>query len=300
METNAAPVATPTFSAPASPPEPAWSPPVRYELTTRWEEFANEEHRQTLLTKQVQVRLRPLARGRALWLHTTAPQLSRKDTVQLLEQLALQAAALYEHIIVELTPDGQLVRLLNYPELCQAWATLKAALLAEAAAEDQLTRKLVELLEKQVTQEEKVLYSLRHDYMYQALAQAVSLAHGVARSAEGVSREFSEFFPHSSLWFAEANATVAVEQLNVRFALRGVLDQAKTDVPAIQQLMRAALGLPAAAAGDAAGPAPHFGYEATYAVEQATGVLTELTLTVYARLAQLYNKQYTLTVHRLS
>jgi len=59
--------------------------------------------------------------------------------------------------------------------------------------------------------------------------------------------------------------------------------------------MRAALGLPAAAE-----PAPHFGYEATYVVEQATGSLGELTLTVYARLAQLYNKQYTLTVQRLS
>ncbi|RZL07830.1 MAG: hypothetical protein EOO62_16470, partial [Hymenobacter sp.] len=263
MEPNAAPVST--LAAP--PTAPAWSVPVTYAIATRWEEFANGEHRQTLITKQMQVRRRPLAQGQAVWLHTTAPQLSRKDAVQPIEQLALRAAALYEHIIVELTWDGQLIRLLNYPELRQAWATLKADLLAEAAAEDQLTRKLVELLEKQVAQEDKVLYSLRHDYMYQALTQAIGQADRATRSADTGSREFPEFFPHSSLWFTEAHAPVAVEQQGVRYALRGVLNQTKTNVPAIHQLMRAALGLPATPAGEAAEPAPHFGYEATYAVE---------------------------------
>jgi len=66
------------------------------------------------------VHRRPLAQGQAVWLYTTAPQLSHKDEVQPLEQLALRAAALYEHIIVELTPTGQLARLLNYPALQQA------------------------------------------------------------------------------------------------------------------------------------------------------------------------------------
>ena len=73
-----------------------------------------------------------------------------------------------------------------------------------------------------------------------------------------------------------------------------MLDELKTDVTAIHQPMREALALPAAA-----GSAPHFGYEATYAVEPATSSLAELELTVYARLAQLYNKQYTLTIQQL-
>jgi hypothetical protein len=292
MEPTVASVATLASLPVASLPEPAWSPPITYTATTRWEEFANEEYQQTLLTKRVQVRRRPLAAGQAVWLHSTEPQLSHKDAVQPLEQLALRAAALYEHIVVELSPTGQLIRLLNYPALQQAWAALKTTLLVEAAAEDQLTRKMVELLEQQVAKEENVLYSLRHDYMYQALAEAIS----PARPADGLGqREFAQFFPHLNLWFTEAAATDTREQAGVRFALRGALDEAKTDVAAIHELMRAALGLPAVAE-----PAPHFGYEATYVVEQATGSLGELTLTVYARLAQLYNKQYTLTVQRLS
>nr|GFD48991.1 hypothetical protein [Tanacetum cinerariifolium] len=47
----------------------------------------------------------------------------------------------------------------------------------------------------------------------------------------------------------------------VRLTLRGVPDGAKPDVGAFHQLLREALELPIAA-----GPAPYFGCEVTYAV----------------------------------
>jgi hypothetical protein len=56
-----------------------------------------------------------------------------------------------------------------------------------------------------------------------------------------------------------------------------VPDGAKPDVDAFHQLLREALELPIAA-----GPAPYFGCEATYAVAQVTGSLVEPGRTVYA------------------
>jgi hypothetical protein len=57
----------------------------------------------------------------------------------------------------------------------------------------------------------------------------------------------------------------------------------------------------AQALGPADDPAarPHFQYEATYALDPATGLPLSAELTVYARLTDLYNKQYTLTLQRL-
>lgn len=304
MELHAAPASAPDLPAslhPSALPDAAWSVPARYQVVTRWEEFAREEYRQTLITKQVQVRLRPSEVGRAAWLHTTEPLLSRKDAIQPVEQLALRVAALYEHVVVGLAPDGRLTHLLNYSQLCQTWGALKAKLLDEADAEDQLTRKLVELVEKEVAHEDKMLNSLRHDYMYQVLGQVLSTGRAAARNAGATSREFSNFFPHVSLWFTENKEAVSAEDQQLRFALRGGLDATRTNVATIHQLMLTALALPDAPPTAATtAPVPHFGYEAEYVVNQATGTLVDLTLTVYARLAQLYNKQYTLTVHRLS
>lgn len=303
MEAYAAPVSTPSplgLHHSGALPVAAWSAPVGYQVDTRWEEFMHEEHRQTVITKQVQLRVQPLGAGWAVWLHTTEPMLRRKDAIQPVEQLALRVAALYEHVVVGVTPDGRLAQLLNYAQLCETWDSVKNNLLAEAADEDQLTRKLVDLVEKQVAHEENVLHSLQHDYMYQVLGQVLGTSSAGARGAGHASREFSNFFPHISLWFKESKETAVTEQQPLRFTLRGVLDEDQTNVAAIQQLMLTALALPSTAPELASTvPAPHFGYEANYTVDQTTNMLVDLTLTVYARLAQLYNKQYTLTVHRL-
>ena len=55
------------------------------------------------------------------------------------------------------------------------------------------------------------------------------------------------------------------------------------------------------ALGPADDPAavPHFQYEATYALDLATGLPLNAELTVYARLTDLYNNQYTLTLQLL-
>lgn len=294
MATYAASASTPVFTA--SPPAGAlatdlWLPPARFQVYARWEEFAQDKLQETLITKQVQVRLRRTGAGQAAWLHTTEPQLRRTDAIQPVEQLALRVAALYEHVVLGVASNGGLTHLLNYPQLCQTWDALKATLLAEAAAEDQLTRKLVELVEKEVAHEEKMLHSLRHDYLYQVLGQVLSTAGTGPRNAGAASREFSNFFPHLNLWFREETEAFPAEGQQRRFALRGVLDEAQTDVGAIHRLMRKALALPdATPAAVPTAPVPHFGYEADYVLNQATGTLAGLTLTVYARLGLLYNK----------
>ena len=68
----------------------------------------------------------------------------------------------------------------------------------------------------------------------------------------------------------------------------------KTDVGAIARLM-------AQAVGPAAPPTavPHFHYAATYVLDPQSGLPISVDLTVYGRLAELYNKQYTLTLNRL-
>lgn len=305
MNTEALPISVsdglPPFPLPIQANGVAPSPGT-YLVTVQWEEYSKGENRQSLLTKHVHISLDELGEKRRVFLRTSSPRLSRKEGVQPVEQLALRVASLYEHVVVDLAPDGQLQRLVNYPQVRQTWEELKPALLFEAAAEDELTRKLVTLVDEQVAHEDRVLYSLRHDYIYQALLQPLEAAGTFGLQASSA-REFPNFFPNANLWFAVTKKQTVADERELVVSLQGTLDAGKTNVTIIHQHMRAAL-----AAGDtAATPTAelvetqlHFGYEATYVTERASNLLRELTLTVYARLAEHYNKQYTLTVNRLA
>ena len=142
-----------------------------------------------------------------------------------------------------------------------------------------------------------VLRSLGHDYVYAALVPAwfAQPLGGAAPPAR--TRAFSQFFDELPLYFHEQVAVLPAadgEWLTLEFW--GTLDAQQTDVAAIAALMAKATGQLADA-----DPAitPHFHYAATHVLERATGLPERVDLTVYGRLAEHYNKQYTLTLTRV-
>ena len=117
--------------------------------------------------------------------------------------------------------------------------------------------------------------------------------------------EFPHFFPQQSLHFLEHLAEIGREAAGrVLLTFRGTVDADRTDVAGIGQLIAAA-GAPEQGAGPSPAPprppaaTPHFGYTATYELDLATGLPAAVVLDVHARLAEAYNKQYTLTLDRV-
>lgn len=228
--------------------------------------------------------------------------LVQKEEPEHLQRLALRLAALYAEIEAELTPEGELRGLLNYSELLLTWATLREELLADSSPDDAITRKLIELFDAQLEQPEKVLHSLRHDYLYQALAASLRAPELVGASPTPSRREFSQFFPMLPLYFNETRQLVATDTQGAHYALRGTPDTQRIDTAAVRQAIHSAQATTSAAAPtppDAPEEPLHFGYEAEYALSQADGLPHYLKLVVYGRLAQRYNKQYTLTLTRI-
>ena len=140
-----------------------------------------------------------------------------------------------------------------------------------------------------------MLLSLQHDYLYAALVPAwfAQPLGGAAPPAR--TRAFSQFFDKRPLVFAEqVDVRPAASGEPVTVVCRGTLDAARTDVAAIGALMARAVGRPADAP-----QTPHFHYAATHVLDAATGLPERVDLTVYGRLAEHYNKQYTLTLTRV-
>ena len=139
-----------------------------------------------------------------------------------------------------------------------------------------------------------MLLSLQHGYLYAALVPAWFAQPLGGAAAPARPRAFSQFFDKLPLVFAEQVAVrPAASGEPVTVACRGTVDAAQTDVAAIGRLMATAANLPADAP-----EVPHFHYEATHVLDAATGLPERVELTVYGRLAEHYNKQYTLTLTR--
>ena len=286
--------------SPAEAPATAWTLQLRplaetvhYAAVTCWELFANGEYHTSTVTKELALALRSSTEGGyEVELRTSQPELRKPEDLQSLEAMALQLATLYEWLVIEVAATGQFQAIRNYDAVRQTWATLAQALQQATVAEDQITPTLLQFMEQQLQDPANFLSSLRHDYLYQTLVfdrydQPLSSRRGY--------RQFASFFDKLPLWFTEE---VRVEpQENSAFAtlqLRGTIAPEKTDVAAIARLM-------AQAVGPAAPPAavPHFHYAATYVLDRQSGLPVTVNLTVYGRLAELYNKQYTLTLNRL-
>ncbi|WP_139921682.1 hypothetical protein [Hymenobacter sp. DG01] len=273
-----------------------------YEVLIQWEEFLDGELRTTHITKQLQVLLTPRGAGRVIFFRASQPALVQKEEPEHMQRMALQLSALYAEIEAELSPNGELSSLLNHAELVLTWANLREELIANSSPDDAVTHKLIALFDAQMEQPDKVLYSLRHDYMYQALAMSLRASEQFNSPPIQVQREFSQFFPKLDLRFHETRQLVAAEADGIHYTLRGSPDTQSIDTAAVRQAMHNALTTnPAAAPTPAGAPEEplHLGYEAAYSLDQADGLPRHLHLTVYGRLAQRYNKQYTLTLTRI-
>jgi hypothetical protein len=266
---------------------------LRYEVAACWETYANGDYRTSTITKQVALSGRVVTDGTyELHFETSPPVLTKPEDPEPLEVLALRLAALYERVVVRATPTGRFVALLNHDNILDTWHLLAKDLRESTIAEDQITATLIQFMSQQLQDPANFLHSLRHDYFYHALVPDF-----YAQPLDGPTQpvrmqKFSQFFDKQPLWFLErieVLPTAPDEALTL--LLRGTLDYQKTDVAAIGKLMAAAVG---AAADPAA--VPHFHYEATHVLDRQTGLPQRVELTVYGRLADVYNKEYNLTI----
>ena len=146
------------------------------------------------------------------------------------------------------------------------------------------------------------MHSLHHDYLYQTLLPDFYQLPLGGAAAPPRERQFVNFFNKVPLYFSEQIRVLPGATADyVPLGLSGPLDAQQTDVPAVRQLLAnmlhpdLAVGQPEATAL----PAPHFHYEATYLLARATGLPVSGKLTVYARVGEVYNQQYTLSIKRV-
>lgn len=271
--------------------------PVHYEAVICWESYAGSDTYQTsTLTKQVALRGKVLAEGRVLLdFRTSPPVLTKPQDLESLETMALRLATLYAQVVVQAAPTGAFEALGNHAGLLQTWELLAHSLRASTTAEDRITPTLLDFLGQQLQDPAKVLLSLDHDYLYAALVPAWFAKPLGGAAAPARTRAFSQFFDKLPLVFAEQVDVRPGEGTPHRtLVCRGTLDAAQTDVVAIGALIARAVGRPADAP-----QTPHFHYEATHVLDAATGLPERVDLKVYGRLAEHYNKQYTLTLTRV-
>ncbi|WP_046244101.1 hypothetical protein [Hymenobacter terrenus] len=248
------------------------------------------------ITKRVTLGGRPAGDGSyVLDFGMGPPVLTKPEDLQSMETLALRLSASYEWVSLQAAPTGRLLAVVNHEHLLHTWEILAQSLRETSSPDDQITPTLLDFIGRQLQDPHNVLRSLRHDYLYQTLLgdfydQRLGTAADAART-----RGFSQFFDDLPLWFSEQVEVVPIAADEpMTLALKGTLDSQQTDVAAIRELMMQAVG----AAADPA-LAPHFKYEATYVLDPDTGLPFRVELTVYGRLAELYNKEYTLTLQRI-
>lgn len=267
-----------------------------YQAAATWEEYKQGDYQTATITKQVALVVRPRAGHYEVEIRVNQLALQKNDP-EPLEELAVRLAALYEWIVVDVGPAGQPQALLNHEAMQQRWEALKTDLRQTSGEDDQITNYLITNIDQQLQDPVNLLNSLQFDYLYS------TLFHLLNKSASDSERSFPQFFENYGLWFSERLTWFPTEALNLATVImRGTLDEQQTDVSAIGQWIATALdavlsqppNVPAASTS-----APHFGYQATYVVEQTTGMPTRIELTVYARLGELYNKEYTLLFTRL-
>lgn len=271
---------------------------ARYAATTSWEAYAGGDYQLTTIEKEVTLTVQPSGAGLAVEFATGQPTLTKNQDPEPLEEMALRLAALYQRVRVQAGPTGELLALLNHDELLHTGRPLLAEMRAATLADDQVSAALLDFADRQLGSADSIRRSLQQDYLYQTLLP--DFYNRPLSGPAAPSRQFVNFFDKTTLWFAE-QATVqpapAPGQLLVQ--LQGTLDRQKTDVPAVEARLAAALQLAAPSGGfPETLPAPHFHYEAAYTLG-ATGLPQQATLTVYVRAGQLFNKEYNLTLTQL-
>lgn len=278
-----------------------------YDAAATWEEYANGVHNTATVAKQISLDVRQVGGHYEIDFQTQAPAIAKKDDLQPLEQVALRLAALYEWVVVKTSATGQFLDVLNHAQMLRTWEVLQADLRAATTDDDAVTQVVVEQIGKQLEDKANVLRSLQHDYLYETLVKNMYNQAFALGRVYSQARKFSQFFAGTDLWFAEQlEVEKPRDDAELVLVFRGKIDAEQTDVASIGRAIAAVLDanpppagqVPVAAAPETV-PAPHFGYEARYEVEKATGLPAAVELTVYARLLDVYNKQYTLILrHR--
>ena len=274
---------------------------AHYATTTTWETFVNGDYQCTTIEKEVTLGLQPEETGYAVDFRTAPPVLTTPADPEPLAELALRLAALYAQVRVRVAPTGAVEALLNHAELQRTGEHLLTEMRAGALADDRLTPTLADFLSRQLQSPANVLQSLHHDYLYQTLLPNFYQLPLAGATVPGRGRQFSSFFNKVPLYFAEQVRVLPEATPDyLSLGLHGTLDTQQTDLPAVRELL-AKLLQPDSAAGQAGAalPAPHFHYEATYRLARATGLPVSVELTVYARVGEVFNQQYTLSIHRL-
>lgn len=269
---------------------------VHYEAVACWEAYATGDYHTSTITKQVVLTGRPLATGGCeIDFRTSPPVFTKPKDPESLETMVLRLAALYEWVVVQTASTGQFTALLNHSSVLRTWDAVAQSLRDLTSADDQLTPTLIQFISQQLRDPANFMRSLRHDYLYNTLVPDFYAQPLGGPTSPVRTREFSQFFDKLPLVFFEQIEVLPAEgDEMVTLVLRGNLDSQKTDVPTIHKLMAAAVG----AANDLS-VAPHFYYEACHVLDSRTGLPQRVELTVYGRLAAVYNKQYTLTISRL-
>ena len=224
---------------------------VAYAVAATWEEYVNGAYKTSTVQKQVSLGVRTGAEGYEVEIRTAPPAVAKQGDLEPLEQLALRLAALYERVVVDVSPTGELRDVLNHAQLLQTWETLRTSLRESTTDDDVIIPKLVAAVDRQLADKANVRRSLRHDYVYETLVKNiydVALAPGrlYARS-----RGFSRFFADVDLCFAEQLEVAPAEAAgHVRLTCTGKIDAQQTDVPAVHRAIESLLR----AEGPAAAP----------------------------------------------
>jgi len=278
---------------------------VRYTSTATWEEFANGYLTETTVTKRIALETLPQNGCVHVTLRTESVALSGSQDPPPFSQFIQRLAVLYEELVLEVSRSGEPIALLNHPSILDKWQTVKEQLRDEQHEEDAVTEALLEQVDAQVQTPAQVLLSLRHDYMYRTLLHITGRPLFPASQVSPQPVEFSQFFEDSSLWFTERMEVIPSSVPHTTLAFRGALHEQATDMKTVRQHMQAASrptsskAAPCPAAPDIVPTALSGGYEASYELEVATGTPAAAYLSVYCRLADQYNKQYSLTLQRV-
>lgn len=286
---------------PAIPPFTLPIEAVPYKVVATWEEYVRGTNQTTTITRQVAMRMRRQLDYYEVWFTTQAPFIAKKGNLEPLEEVALQLAGLYEQVVIKCSLTGRMQELLNHDALLARWQVIRQHLYRVNPSPDPVMTYLIGFCEQQLQNPADVLNSLRFDYVYQTLLDSWTTAAGNGRWVAPPEREFPQFFPTAGLQFNEQTSwEPAPTYGSLVRAIRGALDAQQTDMVAVREYLEASLakGSVSVSKGSAQGM-PHIDYQATHLVDQASGLPVHIDLSVFARLTEIYKKQYSLQLTRL-
>lgn len=286
------------FQAPVRLALHAHPQPLRYDVTTRWEERRHDDVTRTIVQKQLTLSSRAHGHG-LLVTWATAPPLLRKPDLLAMEEIALLLAGIYQQLVIETSAAGEFRALANHAELVAAWAGIKQELVARYGEDEALTTTLRTAIEAQVRDPALLLHSLRHDYAYHLLVANLYQQRFESGFGYGQSRSFSHFLADTDLRFherLELGAPVAPGRATV--LVSGRLDEQRTDRAAVARQAETALAL----VGRVPAPDPTaltFSYRARYDLDVATGWPVAVAATVTCESPAGYAKEYDLTIQQV-